>query len=403
METLSFPSKQDARQLELLYSYNRIPVRLLDRNGDVFFCSGAPSFLKEKSMTERFPALFPGDRPVAICEGPSEMMAAFLLSPPHDDVSVVIGPVLLDFARSADQPFLFIPSDADPVSVIDLIPVVSIRDFILFVRMMFTRFTCQEISLSELLNQKNDRFHAEEIPKALIDSAFKRRENEPDRIPYERELLMLHVLRTGRSDDLSHLPELIETRSGLHLSDDPLRQALHEFVILITILTRAAIENGMEEESSFNLCEAYISRVDGCRTLLEISSLLYTAVSDYTEKILASRQRNSYSSQIVSAVDYIYRHLHEVVSLNDLSSETGLTPSYLSFLFKKETGLTVSEYIQQQRIEEAKNLLRFSDYRIAEISSFLTFSSQSYFTSVFRKHTGSTPKKYRETHYQRSQ
>ena len=58
--------------------------------------------------------------------------------------------------------------------------------------------------------------------------------------------------------------------------------------------------------------------------------------------------------------------------------------------------MTAVEFIQAQRIEEAKNLLRFSERRIAEISSHLAFSTQSYFTSVFRRHTGMTPKQYRE-------
>ena len=64
--------------------------------------------------------------------------------------------------------------------------------------------------------------------------------------------------------------------------------------------------------------------------------------------------------------------------------------------------MALADFIQLQRIEEAKNLLRFSDYQISEISTFLAFSSQSYFTSVFKRHTGVTPKKYREANYRKN-
>ena len=94
--------------------------------------------------------------------------------------------------------------------------------------------------------------------------------------------------------------------------------------------------------------------------------------------------------------------LYTSVSLEALSRETGLSPAYLSVLFKKETGMPLADFIQLQRVEEAKNLLRFSDYQISEISSFLAFSSQSYFTSVFKRHTGMTPKQYSELYFRKN-
>ena len=73
-----------------------------------------------------------------------------------------------------------------------------------------------------------------------------------------------------------------------------------------------------------------------------------------------------------------------------------MSASYLSRLFKKETGLSVSSYIRQQKIEMAKNLLRFSDSSMIEIANQLAFSSQSHFIQQFREVTGITPKKYRD-------
>lgn len=76
-----------------------------------------------------------------------------------------------------------------------------------------------------------------------------------------------------------------------------------------------------------------------------------------------------------------------------------MSSSYLSRLFKKETGDSVSAYIRKQKIEKARNLLRYSDYSVIEIANRLSFSSQSHFIQQFREIVGMTPKKYRDINY----
>lgn len=98
---------------------------------------------------------------------------------------------------------------------------------------------------------------------------------------------------------------------------------------------------------------------------------------------------------MVLCLDYIYDHLHETIRTEDLAAQTGLNRSYLSTLFKKETGFSISEYILSKRIEAAQNMLKFSEYSFAEIAAILAFSSQSHFIRVFKAHTGYTPRKYR--------
>ncbi|WP_227011817.1 helix-turn-helix transcriptional regulator [Paenibacillus lutimineralis] len=73
----------------------------------------------------------------------------------------------------------------------------------------------------------------------------------------------------------------------------------------------------------------------------------------------------------------------------------GVHPAYLSKLFKQETGMTVIEYIQRQKIEEAKKLLTLSDASPLRAASLLNFHDQSHFTKVFKKYTGVTPKQYK--------
>ena len=100
-----------------------------------------------------------------------------------------------------------------------------------------------------------------------------------------------------------------------------------------------------------------------------------------------------------ACMDYIDQHLHEKILLDQLAAHVELNASYLSVLFKKETGLSVSDYILNRRLEVAENMLKNSDYSCSEISSFLAFGSQSHFTEAFRKKNGVTPKKFRDKEY----
>lgn len=73
----------------------------------------------------------------------------------------------------------------------------------------------------------------------------------------------------------------------------------------------------------------------------------------------------------------------------------GITPDYLSKIFKKTEGVSLKRYILQERITRAENLLRYSEYSIIEISKYLGFSTQSHFTQVFKKYCGMTPQAFR--------
>lgn len=100
-------------------------------------------------------------------------------------------------------------------------------------------------------------------------------------------------------------------------------------------------------------------------------------------------------------MDYIYYHLNEKIHLQDLAKYVNLNSSYLSTLFKKETGLSVSDYILKRRMDAAKNMLQYSDYTYGDISVILAFSSQSHFIQVFKKQTGLTPREYRSKFYRK--
>ena len=112
-----------------------------------------------------------------------------------------------------------------------------------------------------------------------------------------------------------------------------------------------------------------------------------------------SKRNVAKSKQIVQCIDYIRENIHKSITVSELAENVGLNETYLSKLFKKEVGCSVSEYIRNEKIEEACWLLRYTNKTSIEIATDLSFSSHSYFISVFKKVTGTTPKEYRNNSY----
>ncbi|MGM9587766.1 MAG: helix-turn-helix transcriptional regulator [Candidatus Limivicinus sp.] len=92
---------------------------------------------------------------------------------------------------------------------------------------------------------------------------------------------------------------------------------------------------------------------------------------------------------------YVSENLFSSIRAEQMADALGYTRAYLCTRFKQEAGISLSRYIQQEKIAEAKRLLQFTDQELGEIAALLDYSSQSHFQTVFRKVTGETPMAYR--------
>lgn len=183
------------------------------------------------------------------------------------------------------------------------------------------------------------------------------------------------------------------------LSKNPLTNIKYHFVITVAMITRYCVEGGMELEQAYRLSDFYILKMDSCTSLQSVADLHNNMALDFTGKMLLLQKNSIISKSIILSTNYIYNHLHERITIKDLAEYTKLSESYLSKLFKKDLGISVSDYIREKKIEKAENLLRYSDFTFIEIANYLAFSSQSHFIQIFEKHVGLTPKKYRDKYY----
>lgn len=238
-----------------------------------------------------------------------------------------------------------------------------------------------------------------EIREALTRLTFENRENNFRHHTYNDDMLQYEYMKRGDMEAIPFGRKLFEGGTTGTLSDDPVRNYQYLFVCSATLASRFCIEGGMDSETAFNMSDVYIRKCDKCTAVQDIFDLRVEMFRDYTTKMQEINRSRIYSLPVSKVISYVEGHLHEPISLAQLAEEVGLSPAYLSTVFKKEMRVSVSEYIRGKRLDAAELLLVYSDFPCADIAEYLAFSSNSHFTHLFKERTGETPLAYRNAHH----
>ncbi len=218
------------------------------------------------------------------------------------------------------------------------------------------------------------------------------------RTDVKREFSRYDDIRNGDVEKVKH--NFIEIKKNFYegkgvLSLNPIRNNIYHLVVTAAIVARVCVDAGLPHDEAYTLSDIYIRKADVCTSPEAVIDLIESMHIDFAMRMRANKKKNTISVHVRHAIDYIYNHLHENLTLERLAQNEGLHPSYFSKLFATETGTTVKAYILAAKIDTAKNILINTDYTLAEISHALGFSSQSAFTTAFKKITNTTPGKYR--------
>ena len=238
------------------------------------------------------------------------------------------------------------------------------------------------------------------LKKEFVYKEYLQKEENILRAPYNPELEFYSVIKSGNVKKTKLLcMSAFSKKEGLGvLSKNPIQNLRYHFAITIALIARYCIDGGMDVSTSYGLSDFYIQKVDDCKELEEINVLHRQAAIDYASRMQKLRKEKIISLHVVKCIEYIQDHLHNRIMIEELAEYVELNPSYLSRLFKKEIGVSISEYIRQMKIDAAKNMLIYSDFTIAQIASIFAFPDQSYFTEVFHKMVCETPKQYQANH-----
>ena len=233
--------------------------------------------------------------------------------------------------------------------------------------------------------------------KAISIVKYLPREPELIHAPYMPEMDFYAAVKSGNVRKVRALcAEPFHEKEGLGvLSGNELQNMKYHFVISAALIARMCIEGGMQLSEAYSTSDYYIRAADKLNSIEEVSELHDEMSLAYTTRMRQLSRGKSYSKPVTACIDYILEHLDTRIKMNDLCVHTGLTGAYISRIFKSETGLTVTDFILNRKLETACNMLDFSSYPVTWIADTLAFPSQSYFCRVFRKAYGKTPLQYR--------
>ncbi len=228
---------------------------------------------------------------------------------------------------------------------------------------------------------------------------IKHREDEFIHHSYFFERFMFdNIFKSEEDNSLEIIRRAFEFKTPIFCEHDPIRSNKNLVICGIALLERYAIEYGLDAHLAFTLGDVAISTIEKAKTIPETEKVIMQLLIDLKNEI-KKNSRNTYSLPVQKCLNYIQYHISETIRIHTVAKKLQMNVSYLSRLFKKELGISFSDYVTTKKISEAKKILDYTDYTSLQISTSLGFSSQSYFIKTFKKIEGITPEEYRKRKY----
>ena len=243
------------------------------------------------------------------------------------------------------------------------------------------------------------------LVRAIAEESVQGAEESIDNYPHntlDPEQYMLSLVREGNVQELRRFFENAPAIRGGVIAQSDLRQSKNLVVVTATLISRAAIGGGMDAEDALSLSDGYIRKCEMLCSVEEVTNLNYRMVMDYAERIGRLRYGKDPSRLVVEVTNYVFKHLSESITVEKMARDLCRGRSRLSTDFKRETGEALSDYIMKRKVEEGKQVLRYTDRPAVDVALYLGFSSQSHFSRVFKRQTGMTPGEFRASARKRS-
>lgn len=283
---------------------------------------------------------------------------------------------------------------------LDNIPVCDFSDFsnqiLLVYNLQHTNIlTLDELIVENCINTSEDNSFMEDFSALVFDL----HENEQTHNPYDQELREFTSIEHGDVNMLKKsLSEDYTGKLGT-LADDKVRNMRNFGIVVTTLASRAAIRGGLHPEISFSLCDVLIRKLESISDLAVLLHTIRQAEFKYAEMVneinTQGAQKKKSNPKVEECKDYIYHHLHGKIRIQDIANALFLNANYLSNIFQKQEGISITDFILKEKVNLTQNLLIYSIYTYSEIAAYLGFSSQSHLGHTFKKFTGMTLREYR--------
>jgi AraC-like DNA-binding protein len=253
------------------------------------------------------------------------------------------------------------------------------------------------ISWSSPLQSRRERLEQESRISETIQGLKEGRE-DPASLPLypieaEKELL-LAISRGDKPESQRLLNEVLGYVFFSSGQDAPIVKA--RVLELVVLLSRAALDGGADMEQIFGLNFTYLNQVSGMGSVDDIADWLSKIMSRFTDLVFRLKDVK-HADVLQKALTYINHRYAEEITLDEVAGSVFLSPTYFSKLFSEEMGCRFTAYLNKVRIEKGKLLLKGSDIPLVDVAGLVGYEDQSYFTKVFKRITGVSPGKYRES------
>ena len=206
---------------------------------------------------------------------------------------------------------------------------------------------------------------------------------------------LLAEIRCGNVQNVRMLLDEEPPKINICLGTAPLRHQRNLANFYIGCIMSAGYDAGLPISLCTRLWEHFVQSVENAADISEINTTFESAALDFTQYVRDQISLKTNNARIRRVVQYINDNYTKKFTLKELASVAEVSEEYLSRLFRKETSITLKEYIQERKVAAACRLLKGTNNDLVIIADFLSFSSQSHFQKVFKSYKGVTPMEYR--------
>lgn len=213
---------------------------------------------------------------------------------------------------------------------------------------------------------------------------------------YSIEHRFMEAIAQGRTTEAVRLRhELGKATQGLRFLGKSLQDQITAAAMQRTLVRQAALQGGIAPVVVDAISQEYAQKMHAATGQEQLDELSVSYIDAFCRAV-RNNQKSNYSLYVKRAVQYIGLHLSEEISVETLCRLSGISRRYFVELFGRETGQTVKQYIAHARCQRAAELLANSSLQIQEVSHYVGYEDNNYFSKVFKQTMGMTPQEYRQ-------
>ena len=373
--------------IENFYKYSLVPLTVI-KNENVLI-----NFPKDNNTLSLINYLYfkkPFDEIDFNCYKDNVFMAQIPIYTKKEKLKLIIGPVVkrnltiddaLDICKYLKMPKKIILKVSDELTSLIKMDFDDFIKLIIFLNhsINFTNITYNDILKNTDLNtiRKYKTIH---YPKKIIDNFDNNLKEVISQFDHIKFMSFLNNVEVDINEKQLE-NNITNYKSGI--------------IFHLSRISKHIIDLGIDYKTIDNLIFKYIIEINKLDDYLKIEEKFKEAIKKMFDLSNKLKPQTKYRQIVKNLIEYIDNNIDTNLQVNNLAIAFGMNRSYISKAFIDDTGVNIQSYIQNLRLEKAKDLLLNTEYTIKEISDKLNFSSQSHFQSLFKKQYNLTPTQFR--------